>query len=235
MPELISLLAPTRGRPQALLEMADTAFGTAEGPVEVLAYVDDDDPQKDVYLGLGIRIVIGPRIILSNCWNQLAHEAQGDILHMSSDDIRFRTAGWDRIIRDTFNRYEDRIVFVWGRDGIHDGIMGTHGFISRRWMETVGYFTWPDFPADYADTWLDDLANRIGRSVYLPELLIEHLHPIAKKAEYDQTHRERLERGRRANVKAMWRRLESQRKQDAERLGAACFSSPAPQDSSVNI
>lgn len=220
---MFSLLAPTRGRPQALQDMADSAHATATSPVEVLAYVDADDPFLDQYVATrGVSVVVGPRIVLSECWNVLARQAQGEFLHMSSDDIRFRTPGWDKIIRGTFDRFPDGIAFVFGRDGIHDEKLATHGFISRRWLETVGYFTWHEFPCDFADTWLHDVAQMIGRLVYQPAVLIEHLHPIANKAEWDQTHLERKARGKDARVDALYRRLRARRVEDAKRLEGVC-------------
>lgn len=221
---MFSLLAPTRGRPQALREMADTAHATANGPIEVRAYVDIDDPFLDQYVATrGVTVIVGPRITLSACWNVLADEASGQFLHMAADDIRFRTPGWDSIIRGTFEAFPDRIACVYGRDGIHDEKLATHGFISRRWYETVGYFTWGEFPCDFADTWLHDVAEMIGRLIYQPEVLIEHLHPIAQKAEWDQTHLERKARGKDVRVDALYRRLKPRRREDARKLEDACF------------
>lgn len=222
MADLISVLAPTRGRPEALQAMAWSAHETADGPVQILAYVDDDDPAD--YQPENVKIVRGPRITLSECWNRLAEVADGTILHMGSDDIRFRTPGWDTRILDVFDAFPDRICFVHGRDGGHDEKLGTHGFVSRRWVDTVGYFTWPGFPCDYADTWLHVVAGKIGRRVFVPSVLIEHLHPIFGKGEWDQTHMERLVRGKEANVGALWRSLDGRRAEDARRLEAACFS-----------
>lgn len=222
-PETISILAPSRGRPEALQAMADSVHTTARGPVEVLAYVDDDDP-ADYTQVVGVRTVTGPRITLSACWNRLADEATGTILGMGSDDIRFRTYGWDEKVRTAFSLYADRIVFVYGRDGIHDHKLGTHGFVSRRWVDTLGYFTWPGFAADYADTWIHELGARTGRVVYLPDVYTEHLHPLVGKAPIDRTHEERIARGRNENVAQLWESLADTRRVDAERLEAACFS-----------
>lgn len=219
---MISILAPTRGRPQAAAEMAGSARNTASD-IEILFYVDDDDPNLAEYQAMP-GVIVGPRIVLSDCWNRLAEHATGDILHMSADDIRYRTPGWDQVVLEAFAEYPDRIVFVYGRDGYADGRLGTHGFISRRWYETLGYFTWPEFQADYADTWLHDLATRIDRLVYLPDVYTEHLHPIARKANWDQTHMERRDRRRRTRPGVLYNRLHAQRQADAERLEAACFS-----------
>lgn len=197
--------------------MVASAHATATGLIEVLVYVDDDDPT--VYQPDGYRIVTGPRITLSDCWNKLAGEAQGDILQMAADDIRYRTGGWDTQVAQVFDQWDDRILFVYTRDGIHDARLGTHGFVSKEWVETVGYFTPDMFPADYADTWLNELAARIDRRVYLPSVLVEHLHPIAGKAPWDQTHKERL--ARRGGVEQMWLDTQPLRDADTQKLAAA--------------
>lgn len=204
--------------------MADSAIGLSVRDIEILAYIDDDDPSD--YHPVNVTVVRGPRRNLSDCWNVLADHASGDILHMSSDDIRFRTPGWDEKVRESFELIPDRIALVHGRDGIHDVKLATHGFLHRRWVETVGYFTWPEFPCDYADTWIHEVADRIGRRVYMAAVLIEHLHPIVRKAEWDQTHQERLARGKEADVAGLYRTLEPRRIADAELLEAQCYSSP---------
>ena len=216
---MISVLAPTRGRPHALQEMADQAHATADGPVEILAYVDDDDPSD--YQPDGVTVVRGPRTVLSECWNVLAGHAHGDILQMGSDDIRHRTLGWDTQVAEVFGSCPDRLLFVYTRDGIHDDRLGTHGFVSTEWVATVGYFTPDMFPADYADTWLNEVSARIGRRVFLPTVLIEHLHPIVGKAVVDRTHRERLERREEADVDRLWLETQLLRDVDVARLEAA--------------
>jgi hypothetical protein len=214
---VISVLAPSRGRSAALQEMADQAHETAESAVEVLAYVDVDDPADYESLH-GVVVHRGPRTTLSDCWNVLAGKARGDVLQMGSDDIRHRTPGWDTQVRAVFESCPDRLLFVYTRDGIHDDRLGTHGFVSREWVETVGYFTPSMFPADYADTWLNEVSGRVGRRAYLSSVLIEHLHPIARKAEWDQTHRERLQRREDADVDQLWIDTQPLRDEAVEKL-----------------
>ena len=87
-------------------------------------------------------------------------------------------------------------------------------------METVGYFTAPYFSCDYGDTWINDLADRIGRRVYLPDVVTEHLHPGVGKAPFDKTHEERVLRGQQDNVVGLWESLEAERAADAAKLQA---------------
>lgn len=230
---MISVLCPTRHRPENTARLAASAWETADDPdqVELVFYVDDDAPGS-VPAGLaainGITVVTGQRIVLSDMWNRCAAAASGEIFMQCGDDIVFRTPGWDRMVTQAIESYPDRIVFAYGRDGtpIHGDDFGTHGFVHRRWADTVGYVTPPWFSSDYGDTWLNDVAARIGRKHFLPDLLTEHLHPAVAKAEWDENHRERLERAARDNVKALWESLEVRREKDAIAL-LAVLGTPA--------
>jgi hypothetical protein len=133
-------------------------------------------------------------------WNECWRHAHGPILMHCGDDIVFRTQGWDTMVRNVFERYPDRIVFVHGDDGYWQDRLGTHGFLHHRWTEAVGTFCPPYFSSDYNDAWFTEVARELDRKVYLPDLLTEHLHPAFGKAPMDQTHLERIERGRRDNV-----------------------------------
>lgn len=194
---MISLLVPSRGRSADFVNMMVSAFSTKRGEVEIVARFDDDDDENQFLLDVGLwplRMIVGPRSTLSSLWNECAVEANGEILMQCADDIRFRTPGWDLMVRDAFDSCPDRIAYVYGRDGIADERMATHGFMHRRWYEALGYFTWPEFSSDYGDLWNHTIAERLGRLHYIPELYTEHLHPSAGKGEWDQTHQERMAR-----------------------------------------
>jgi hypothetical protein len=94
----VSLLVPTRGRPDQIASMWASACATASRPndLELVIYVDDDDPTVLPDLG-DATIIHGPRIVLSDCWNKCAAAATGDILWLGNDDVLFRTPGWDPV------------------------------------------------------------------------------------------------------------------------------------------
>ena len=178
---MISVLCPTRNRPNSVRRLVASALATAAKMPEFVFYVDDDAPgsvPQDVRDLPGVVLVTGPRIVLSDMWNRCLEAASGDILMQCGDDIAFRTTWWDSIVTDAFAQVPDRIGLAYGDDGtgIHDHTFGTHGFVTREWTDTVGYFTPPHFSCDYGDTWLNDVADRVGRKMFLP-ILTEHLHP----------------------------------------------------------
>lgn len=199
----ISVLLPTRQRPQQLVRMVDSILETAHLPeqIEVVVYVDDDDQSYDgLNLGIETVWVRGPRSHnglvgnLSVMWNHCYAASSGDIVMHCGDDIIFRTPDWDDVVRSAFDAVEDKVLFAFGDDGYQTGLnFGTHGFIHRKWVEAVGYFVPPYFVSDYNDVFLNDVAKLVDRHLEIP-IYTEHMHWCAGKAVIDQNTQERLDR-----------------------------------------
>jgi len=219
---VISVLVPTRNRPQNVRRLVDSALETAETDVEFVFYVDeDDDSAVDVIRSYEqTQIVSGPRVVLSETWNECWTYARHDVGMHCGDDIVFRTSGWDTRVLEVFDQYPDKIVFVHGRDGYQDRRVGTHGFLHQNWVDAVGYFVPPYFSSDYNDLWITEVADVLGRRVYLADVYTEHMHPVIGKGEWDQTHRERVARHRRDGVDRTYRRHAPTRLVDAGKLRA---------------
>jgi hypothetical protein len=218
----ISVLVPTRGRPANVRRLVESAYSTSDLPPQFVFYVDEDDPQRDetvhAAVTAGAMITIGPRIVLSEMWNRCAEVASHDVMMHCGDDIVFRTSSWDSAILEVFDRFPDKLVLVHGDDGYQRGNIATHGFYHRNWVDTLGYFVPPYFSSDYNDLWLTEVADAIGRRVYLPNVYTEHMHPSAGKGELDQTHIERLARHNRDDVAGLYASLAQRRVEDAAKL-----------------
>lgn len=222
-PMKISVLCPTRGRPQQVANMMRSIEETATILPEVLFYVDNDDaglPQEDRWPG--VKVLRGPRILMTEMWNRCAEVATGEILMLSGDDMLFKTKGWDDLVRRAFAAFPDRLVMVHGDDGLHGNQFGTHCFLHRAWVDAVGYFSPPYFSSDYGDTWINDVFNALNRRIFVP-IVTEHLHPLAGKGQWDKTHQERLERHKRDNVEKLYKDLEPQRLTDTQKVAARLF------------
>lgn len=198
---MISLLLPTRQRPDNLKRLVDSVNDTRNTEaIELVTWIDDDDDSyDDLELDITWWKIRGPRMLggqvnLSMMWNECYAEACGDIVMHCGDDIVFRTQSWDTIVYEAFEAYPDKILFAYGRDGYQDGNQfGTHGFVHQKWIEAVGYLFPPLFVSDFNDTFLNDVAKLVGRHVEI-DIYTEHMHYINGKAEIDQNTRERLER-----------------------------------------
>lgn len=219
----ISVLVPTRNRPASVIRLCESAYATAtdRGQLQFVFYVDDDDRlSRDACERYG-DVIVGPRVVLSEMWNECVARARHDVFMHCGDDIVFRSEWWDTSVQREFDASPDKLILVHGRDGYQDARIATHGFYHRNWVDALGYLVPPYFSSDYNDLWNTEVADAVGRRVYLDQVYTEHLHPSAGKAELDQTHRERLERHRRDDVDDLYRRLEPRRAEDVAKLRAA--------------
>ncbi len=215
----ISILCPTRERPQNVSRLVDSIEKTARIMPEIVFYVDDDDDTfPQCFNSPDLKVVRGPRILMSEMWNRCVEASTGDILMMGGDDLIFRTKGWDDDVRRAFASFPDRLVFVHGDDGHWGKDFGTHGFLHRSWVDAVGYLCPPHYASDYNDTHVNDVANLINRRVYLP-FVTEHMHPAWGKGEWDKTHKERL--ARQGDAAGIYASKEWERKRDAQILQRA--------------
>lgn len=223
---LISILTPTRGRPDNIARLVNSALDTARQPdlLEFIFYVDvDDQPSGDAIerlasTGVNTMMIVGERIVLSEMWNVCARAAHADVMMHCGDDIIFRSDNWDEHVLGEFDKYPDKIVLVHGRDGYQDARLATHGFRHRNWMNVVGDFVPPYFSSDYNDTWVTEVADMLGRRCYLESVYTEHMHPVVGKGPQDRTHQERLERHARDDPGRTYKELANVRQEEVRLL-----------------
>lgn len=201
----LSLLLPTRKRIHNVKRLLESIHKTMSHStkIEVIFYVDNDDEDSQDYLedcrdlyeeSLCIEWIIGPRIAhMGKMTNLLYERSKAKIVGLIGDDVVFRTIDWDTSILNEFAKYKDNILYLGNIDLLNDNIF-CHPFMHKSWVDVVGYLV-PDFKGDYIDTFLYDVATRIGRAVRLP-IVIEHMHfsHPTPKAVMDDVMREKLTR-----------------------------------------
>jgi len=231
----ISVLCPSRSRPALALRMAHSALDTAKGPVEVLIGLDCDDPQRQDYYKMidqssGIPLfTFTPRVSVGHIWNELAKDAisnvedeseseqQDHLFLMANDDIVFLTMGWDEAFASAARQYPDRIFVMWAEDGINGANHAAFPCVSRKWIDTVGYFSPTDFKFFRHDTWIYDLGHRLGRLHFIPDVNIQHLHWSAGGVKDEITDLNRSS-GQSQNDQRVWSETDWRRVNDAQKL-----------------
>jgi GT2 family glycosyltransferase len=191
----LSLLCPTRGRPDRAGEFVDSVFATAIHPdrIGILLYVDDDDPARKDYeqafsKRAGVKLFIGPAIGVPQAVNRLLKHTDAEILLTANDDQVYIDKGWDIRIDTEAAARPDGVYCLWFNDGWESHNFCTFPIVSRRWVETLGYLQFPFFEHFFADAWIWMLAKSVGRAVYIPDVLVEHRHWKTEKAERDETY-----------------------------------------------
>ena len=223
----IALLLPTRHRPSSMERLCHSVFETCnyDPNVKICFYIDDDDgasiQQAEKLKGFykyDIDWLVGSRIIMSDMTNYLYEIAESDIVMFAGDDLIFKTNEWQNIVRDTFDKYDDKIVLVGGHDGYNNDII-THGFLHKNWVDCVGYVVPWSYTGDYADAHVFDLAKKVGRWERI-NIETEHIHWCNGKAPMDNVYQEKLSRcyGGPIPAQIMYKNGEQDRVRDAQKL-----------------
>ena len=232
-PALISLLLPTRGRPELVARFFASVVDTAEclEAIEVILYVDDDDPGSHHLDGGALHTVriIGPNRSMGAYNTACYHASKGQIVVLVNDDMVMGTAGWDRELRDLDKRFADRIYLAYGNDLLKKKGLATFPILSRSTCELLV----DPYPETYAGAFIDvhlfDIFKRIQhagfeRIIYLPDVIFEHLHYRTGKATYDETY---SKRGRFHDDSAFIKLSDNRREAATRAIAALRGQSPA--------
>lgn len=172
---MISVLMPSRGRPKQLEIARNSALNLAAGEVEVLVYVDEDDPTKDQYDD----VIIGPPLMSAQAISYLMTIAKGDLMFMGADDMVWSTKYWDKALTSKMPNHQLSVLFC------NDGRGGHPPLFSKRFIKTVGPF--PEIFRHFGlDDWVYRIAKEAGLAVFVPEVEIRHFKnkhsPIGQRA-----------------------------------------------------
>lgn len=227
----LSLLCPTRGRPDDFSRFVRSVAETAGEPgrVEILAYVDEDDDEKFEYiLALktllsevpvsrlaGLDLVVDEPLNTPLINNILAEQSNGDVLLIANDDQIYRDKNWDIRIDEEVKKFPDQIYCMWFNDGRYGEKICTFPIVSRRWIETLGYVEPPMFEHFNCDLWTWQIGHMIGRLNYIGDIFVEHAHPDTGKSESDETTERNLRGNRPQRDQAWFTRFERYRILDA--------------------
>ena len=190
--------------------MVEAVRQTAAGEVRIWAGFDDDDTShyttstvRDLPGARSELVVIdeGPRRSLSGWTNHLAAQALARTdppryLASLGDDHRPRTAGWDLALRAAIDALPGGSGFAYGNDLLQGVNMPTAWVVSADVVRTLGWMMLPSCAHLYVDSAVLELGRAAGRITYRPDVVIEHLHPLAGKAAWDVSYRESNAPGR---------------------------------------
>lgn len=198
------VLCPTRGRPGESREAYQSFLDTkALDDTEMLFVVDDDDPKLDAYKDAGLPVLIQPAPgSMVKALNEAALWALdmtgAQYLGFIGDDHRFRTKGWDEAFANLLDERGGGMVY--GNDGYWvNGDIPTQIFMSASIVKALGWMGLPTCHHLYIDNAWRVLGEATSCLFYMPDVVIEHMHPAAGKGEWSEGHK-------RVNTTAMYSR-----------------------------
>ena len=154
----ISVLMPTRER----FELAKESIYSLgnNNDVEILIYVDEDDPQKNLYLNLNnknIKIFIEKRFgyyEFHKMINFLAEKSSGEWLMLWNDDAYMHTEKWSKIILHEDSSKPLILNFFDPNNNINN----LFPIISRCIYEKIGHFSLNT----HCDSWVQQIGNSLN-------------------------------------------------------------------------
>ena len=203
---MISFCIPSRGRPDLAKRLVDTATATQTGKTEFLFYLNEDDTTLEKYKDLldEKHYTVGPNQSTCYSWNLMARKAKHDIVMLMGDDVQIQTQGWDNIIVNEFNRYQDKILMVVPSDGRMKGTLkydmdepnlwpdkplpAAHFAVHKNWINTLGYLAPPFFWHWHVDSYTQKVARKLGRCLYLPTVVFKAKKMFDDTGEQVRTH-----------------------------------------------
>jgi hypothetical protein len=188
------VIVPSRGRPQAAAELADAFVETCTAKTELLFAVDAGDPtggqyRSDAVLLPGAGVMRCGSRSMVDALNEAATYAARTAFAVGfmGDDHRPRTRGWDQAYLDAL--WELGTGIVYGNDLLQGENLATQCAMTSDIIRTLGYMAPPTLRHLYVDNFWMTLGREVGCLRYLPNVVVEHMHPIAGKAEWSEGHK----------------------------------------------
>jgi len=199
------VLVPTRGRPQSAVRLVEAWEKVDTINAALMFVVDDDDPELAAYRTLMDEGVIKRMTVLSAPGqpgitiplNRAASIYAGScrVIGFMGDDHLPRTTGWEDRIVEAADTCCPRVVY--GNDLLQGENLPTAVFMPSKMVRAMGFFAPPVLKHLYADDFWLRLGRDLGALRYLPDVVIEHMHPANGKAAMDDGYR-------RVNADPVW-------------------------------
>lgn len=190
---MISLLHPSRGRPQKSFENSREWIEKAGCEVELIVSIDQSDNTKEEYckkyLDTKNTFLCYENDSVVQATNRAAKESKGDILVYLSDDFK-SFLNWGVAVQKAFEG-ESRPLLIKVDDCLQQFTVPvlTIPIMNRSLYERLGYFWHYGYKSMFVDCDLYWTALKLGAIKNCPELKFPHEHPANGKAPDDETYR----------------------------------------------
>ena len=178
------VILPTRSRPDSA-ERCINALKEHSVKSDFVIAIDDD--QADLYPRLeGVTYEVNPRLRMNGTLNLVANKYADkyETIYFLGDDHLVHTPKWDEYLSDAIAKKGFGLAY--GNDLLQRQSLATAVMMSTNIIRAVGYMAPPKLVHLYMDNYWMILGSRLGSLWYFDKVIIEHLHPVAGKAQWDE-------------------------------------------------
>lgn len=194
----LTVIVPSRGRPEAAHELVKAFDATCSADTQLVFAIDERD-QAGIYdypYNERATTLWWESTTMVEALNQCAVAlATGDprvgetllpppfALGFMGDDHRPQSVGWDRAYLDALRDLGTGLVY--GDDLLQRQNLPTQVAMTADIVRALGFMAPPTLTHLYVDNFWKDLGIAAGCLRYLPDVVVEHRHPVAGKAQWD--------------------------------------------------
>lgn len=186
------VVVPSRGRPENAERLAQ-AFKDTNTEADLYVIIDNDDPKWNEYAKSENYKKLPADNKTGGCAKSLNTGAvyllditkfplYNYFVFMGDDHIP-RTQGWDKAFIQALGQ---NTGIVYGDDLLQGANLPTAFGMSRDLVNELRGMTFPGCVHLFFDNFVKQLGLDLEYLKYLPDVIIEHLHPVAGKAEMDE-------------------------------------------------
>ena len=186
------VVVPSRGRPENAERLAQ-AFKDTNTEADLYIVIDNDDPKWNEYAKSENYKKLPADNKTGGCAKSLNTGAVYllditkfplyDYFVFMGDDHIPRTQGWDKAFIQALGQ---NTGIVYGDDLLQGANLPTAFGMSRDLVNELRGMTFPGCVHLFFDNFVKQLGLDLEYLKYLPDVIIEHLHPAAGKAEMDE-------------------------------------------------
>lgn len=189
----MAVIVPSRGRPDAAVELA-TQFAFTKATSRLVFAIDDDDPMGDQYIRA---LNVYPYTTVTRLDSRTMVEAlnkaalsladEHEFLAFMGDDHRPRTEHWDAMYAAAL-QFGAGVRMVYGDDLVQGRNLPTQIAMRSDVVRTLGHMAPTALTHLYVDNYWKDLGLATRSIRYLPQVVVEHVHPVTGKVPWDDGH-----------------------------------------------
>jgi hypothetical protein len=180
---VISLIHPSRSRPEKSFQTIQKWIANAGVDIEVIVSLDFDDPNFNDYLKIyGSQVIVNKNGSAVDAINNAAKVGKGEILIVVSDDSDCPSNWGSKILKASQGR-TDWIMKI--NDGIQRWII-TMPIMDRAYFNRFGYIYYPEYKHMFCDTELTHVADVLKRTIKREDIFFPHRHYSVTKQRPDE-------------------------------------------------
>lgn len=185
------VIVPSRGRPEQAAQL-QFAFGeTCTAATQLVFALDDTDPTLYGYRKFAMAYDVGPSTTMNEALQRAAAHNVATrrpfAVGFMGDDHRPRTVGWDSAYLAALRELGAGLVY--GNDLLQGERLPTQVAMTADIVRALGRMA----PTELRHLYLDDYWLALGRTAqairYLPDVIVEHVHPAAGKTAWTDQYR----------------------------------------------